>query len=35
MITLSQQHGMLWAGMAMHAANAKANSFVLYAFLPS
>ena len=26
MITLSQQHGMLWAGMAMHAANAKANT---------
>jgi len=25
-ITLSQQHGMLWAGMGMHAANAKAST---------
>jgi NAD(P)H dehydrogenase (quinone) len=24
--TLSQQHGMLWAGIGMHAANAKANT---------
>ncbi len=26
MFTLSQQHGMLWAGMGMHAANAKKST---------
>lgn len=26
MITLSQQHGMLWAGMGMHPSNAKAHT---------
>jgi len=26
LMTLSQQHGMLWAGMGMHAANAKAST---------
>jgi multimeric flavodoxin WrbA len=26
MFTLSQQHGMLWAGMGMHATNAKAHT---------
>ena len=26
LFTLSQQHGMLWAGMGMHAANAKAST---------
>lgn len=26
MITLSQQHGMLWVGMGMHAPNAKAST---------
>ena len=26
MFTLSQQHGMLWAGMGMHPANAKAST---------
>ena len=26
MFTLSQQHGMLWAGMGMHPSNAKAST---------
>ena len=26
LMTLSQQHGMLWVGMGMHAANAKAST---------
>ncbi len=26
LFTLSQQHGMLWTGMGMHASNAKANT---------
>ena len=26
LFTLSQQHGMLWAGMGMHASNAKAST---------